>query len=241
MSNNIIIIPCAGRSSRMQSETPKPLTLIKDRPFLNYLLESLNHRFDQFIIPIPDDKNLQEVFFKSIESVFINKIKFVPSEPGSGDAQAILDGLESVSLDFEHCFVCWGDTFFLEGFPFDRVFQQAASSKVRRSVYVPLVMEADPYVSYELDKDKVLRVFLSIDGNKFKKGYADQSVFVINKRIKDELKNYKSNLPKKAEINFLKFISSISGGDKVMPIVLNSRFTRSFNTQDELHELMGII
>lgn len=69
-----IIIPCAGKSTRMKSSVPKQLLKINGRAAINYLLEEVNKYFETIIIPIPKDKSSKELFNKNIEDHFYQRL-----------------------------------------------------------------------------------------------------------------------------------------------------------------------
>ena len=175
-----IIIPCAGKSSRMKSSVPKQLLKINGRAAINFLLEEVNKYFESIIIPIPKDKSSEELFSKNIEEHFLSKIHFVESESGAGDGQAVLDGLSSLEANGSLIFVCWGDTFIIDS---ASAFEKHLNISEDADIFVPLIFDKNPYVKYVLKENSefVKDIHLSIDNRNeinWEEGLADQSILL---------------------------------------------------------------
>ena len=110
MKNFDVIILCGGKGQRLRPltlSTPKPLTKIKNKPFLYYLIKFfLKRNFKNIIIASGYKSSLFKIF---LEKYFKNKknIKFVDS--GDVDVlKRIQDSKKYINNDF---FVCYGDAF----------------------------------------------------------------------------------------------------------------------------------
>lgn len=235
-----IIIPCAGKSSRFNSQIPKPLTTINGKVSLNILLSNLDSFFKKIIIPIPPGSEMLELFESRIESRFLPKISFVASSPGRGDGGAIIDGMKILQTQEEHFFVCWGDTYIVNKSIFFDLLKYALSDNLRSFAYIPLIFLKDPYVSYMLDKNKyIVEAQQSIDGYKFESGFADQSIFMLSKNIAQFLKisalKYTSPAGQISEISLLKSFKTMAEKNfKLKPMIRAKKDSFSFNTKEDL-------
>ncbi len=237
-----IIIPCAGKSSRMKSSVPKQLLKIKGRPAINYLLEEVNKYFEKIIIPIPNDKSSKELFIKNIEEQFLPKINLIKSQPGSGDGQAVLDGLSSLKANNSLIFICWGDTFIIDS---SSAFEKHLNISDDADIFVPLIFDKNPYVKYRLKKNSqfVEDIHLSIDENKeinWEEGLADQSIFIVKDSIIKQLQEYKNDL-NGSPLNFLRFMNLFSKSLKIKALKMPKRISKSYNIASEFLDVKSFI
>ena len=237
-----IIIPCAGKSSRMKSSVPKQLLKINGRAAINYLLEEVDKYFETIIIPIPKDKSSKELFNKNIEDHFLSKIKFIESESGSGDGQAVLDGLSSFKANGSLIFVCWGDTFIIDS---TSAFEKHLNISEGADIFVPLIFDKNPYVKYVLkeNSDFVKDIHLSIDNKieiNWDEGLADQSIFIVKDSIIQQLQEYKNDL-NGSPLNFLRFMNSFSKSLKIKALKIPKRISKSYNIESEFLDIKSFI
>lgn len=104
-----VIILCGGKGQRLRPMTntvPKPLTIIKNKPFLEYLIKFfIKKNFQNIIIACGYKSHLFKKFLKKYNSN--KKIKIVDS--GMVDIlKRISDSKKLIKNDF---FVCYGDSF----------------------------------------------------------------------------------------------------------------------------------
>jgi glucose-1-phosphate cytidylyltransferase len=104
-----VIILCGGKGKRLRpltNITPKPLTRIKNKPFLEYLITFfLNNKFDNIIIACGYKSYLFKHFIKN--RFRDQRIKIIDS--GNVDIiTRIKDSKKFIKNDF---FVCYGDAF----------------------------------------------------------------------------------------------------------------------------------
>ena len=237
-----IIIPCAGKSSRMKSSVPKQLLKIKGRAAINYLLEEVDKYFETIIIPIPNDKSSKELFKKNIENHFLSKINFIESEAGSGDGQAVLDGLNSFKAKGNLIFVCWGDTFIIDS---PLAFEKHLNISDDADIFVPVIFDKKPYVKYMLKENSefIENIYLSIDENKeinWEEGLADQSIFIIKDSIIQQLQDYKNDL-NGSPLNFLRFMDLFSKSLKIKALKMPKRISKSYNIASEFLDIKSFI
>jgi len=105
-----VIILCGGKGERLRPLTyiaPKPLTKIKNKPFLYYLIKFfLKKNFKNIVIACGYKSNLFQLFLKKY---FKNKKNITFIDSGDVDVlKRIKDAEEYIDNDF---FVCYGDAF----------------------------------------------------------------------------------------------------------------------------------
>lgn len=93
------------RLSHVVSDVPKPMAPIKNKPFLEYIIENLKKQeFDSFIFLTGYKSEIIENHFKDLPNT-----RFVKEETALGTGGAILNAFEFLKDDF---YVINGDTFF---------------------------------------------------------------------------------------------------------------------------------
>ncbi len=110
MKNFDVIILCGGKGERLRPltiNTPKPLTKIKNKPFLYYLIKFfLSKKFNNIIIACGYKSYL---FKKFLKKYFKGKKNIIFLDSGNADViKRIKDAKIHIKNDF---FVCYGDAF----------------------------------------------------------------------------------------------------------------------------------
>lgn len=93
------------RLSHVVSAVPKPMAPIKDRPFLEYIIQQLkNQGFNDYVFLTGYKSEVIENYFKDLPNA-----KFIKEETALGTGGAILNAYEFLNNEF---YVINGDTFF---------------------------------------------------------------------------------------------------------------------------------
>lgn len=93
------------RLAHVVQDVPKPMAPIKDKPFLEYIIENLKKQdFDSFVFLTGYKSEFIEDYFKDLENAF-----FIKEEMPLGTGGAILNAYSKLRNEF---FVINGDTFF---------------------------------------------------------------------------------------------------------------------------------
>lgn len=169
------IILAGGFGTRLKSivnELPKPMALIKNKPFLIYLLNQLHkYHFDRIILAAGYKYEVLESYFgssyKGIELVYS-----VEKEPlGTGGAIFKASGL----IASDYYFVLNGDTFFEVDFDnMERIFNKNKSGLM---VALKPMINFDRYGAVVISDDKVL----SFNEKKFcEKGLINGGTYLIS-------------------------------------------------------------
>ena len=187
MSRQVIIL--AGgfgtRLAHIVSEVPKPMAQIKDKPFLDYIIESLKKQgFDNFVLLTGYKSEIIEEYYKDLENAV-----FVKEENALGTGGAILNAYKYLEDDF---FVINGDTFFdidyslLEDFNCKNKFSCAVALRYTNNV--------DRYGFADINENFEITFFIE-KGHLPKDridGYINGGIYYINKSLlKDFASNYK--------------------------------------------------
>tara|TARA_Y100000590_G_C15497334_1_gene930175 strand:+ start:245 stop:1012 length:768 start_codon:yes stop_codon:yes gene_type:complete len=246
IKNNIAIIPCAGKNSRMNSDVPKSLQIINNTTILENILSNLINFFDTFYIPISYENYENKIFHKTISKKFLNKIIFVKSKCGAGDGQAVLDALHIVNkndYNNNYIFLCWGDIFINDKNIINFCIKNIPNN-INSIMFFPTRMIPNPYICFKRDKKNVIKKTLfSKRGDNIESMETDFSMFFMHsKKIFEKLKFYKKTI-NSDEFVFLDIIywlykkNIYVNGINYNSNYENDKVVMSFNTNKELDML----
>jgi len=213
--NRTAIIPCAGKGSRMgNTSIPKALSIIKNKPALEHLLQTLDEHFTKFYIVINDLESEEEIYINNLSESSLKKLCFVKSIAGRGDGQAVLDALSSMDTEAidSRAMVCWGDTYINNPTLLNTLLNRIEENSYNECFIAPVRKVKNPYVTYIMDDGgRPKRVAFSRKGEIFSEGPTDVSMFFIDTKViygaLNKLKNQVQVISNsKAELNFLDLI-----------------------------------
>ena len=192
------IILAGGLGTRLRSvvsDVPKPMAMINDKPFLYYLLNTLNNQgFNKVILAVGYKKEVIEDYFKN---QFKNiKIVYSVEDQPLGTGGAIKKALDYV--DESYAYIFNGDTFF------DIDFSKFKTSK-DIAIACKYLENFDRYGKVEIT-DGIITSFYEKQSNQ--SGYINGGVYCIKKDI---FKNYNFSEKFSFEKDFLEpYITKLS-------------------------------
>jgi D-glycero-alpha-D-manno-heptose 1-phosphate guanylyltransferase len=175
------VILAGGFGTRLKNivkEVPKPMALIKDAPFLSYILDQLyKYKFEKVILAAGYKYDVIESFFgSSYKNIRI--VYSIEKEPlGTGGAIFKAAGL----IDSDNYFILNGDTFFdvdLESM--EKMFQKGNSGLM---VALKPMVNFERYGAVVTDNTKIV----SFNEKKFcKNGLINGGIYMVNKNWLEE-------------------------------------------------------
>jgi len=220
-----VVIPAAGRGSRLGYDKPKILYPIAGTSILERLIKLFEPYCSRFILvcsPAGGDEislSLQEDIKQKFEIV-------IQKEP-IGMADAIYQALPSIST--RYTVIVWGDQVALHSTTVHSTLKIHEKTK-QASLTLPLVKHEDPYTHYERDSDGSLaRVLQKREGARMPVvGDSDCGLFAVTTSTLREiftswLKDGQPKGEKTGEWNFLPMLPQFEGGgESVQAFYINS-------------------
>ena len=205
----VIVIPAAGKGSRLNSDLPKIFTAIyQSKSIFDLIIEQGTSHVDEMILLLsPAGKEYFDLHMapsapKNVH-VWVQK-----SATGMFDAMdQLFDSLLNRHKDFQ-VIVQWGDQPFCDA----DLHQTLFSDLEKHQVSVPLVWVSSPYVQFKLGSP--LFVWESREGEKCDAfGFKDMGIFAFTREsIESTWPQYKFNAPfgkVTGERNFVKFFETV--------------------------------
>ena len=239
MKEHLVII-AAGKGTRMGIDIPKPLVKIMGKENILWLLESAKGFYDNYFVVI---KKGDLGKFEYLNDLYDGKIKFIEIFSGKGDAHAILHFINKTFnkeiRSEDKLTVAWGDLYC----PNNKIFNLISSYSNTR-IYVPLLLETQPYTVFELTKGDYL-FKATFNDKKVNVGLHDQSIFFGPvKLFRYKLQLFHSSRYNKAskkynttsgEMKLIETLNYEAPCSDVKGIVLGEDYgLRSFNTMADL-------
>lgn len=221
-------IIAGGINKRMNINYPKCLIEIdnkivlvnileKIKPYANNIYVCCNNYYKEYFLHY--EENIKE---DNIKFVYLNSIdnsQFFPK----GNGETLYQILQNYNLT-DKVFVMWSDIILNN----NKIFEEMYNLQYDNDFLIPTVYEDNPY-AYLIFENNRIKKFGYRKDNPIKKGYHDQSIFLVNTAIvKDKLNLIINN--KYDEINFLdivEYIDKVSFFDTKYPL-------KSFNSFDEI-------
>jgi bifunctional N-acetylglucosamine-1-phosphate-uridyltransferase/glucosamine-1-phosphate-acetyltransferase GlmU-like protein len=234
----IIIIPAAGKGSRLESNLPKLFTpIFNNNSVYDILITDDTSYVDEFILLLsPEGLNYFNTYLKSKAPA--NLYTWVQDEPtGMFDAinQIFTILIERDTDDFD-LIIQWGDQPFCDKFIHELLFLDLKNYQTS----VPLVWVHNPYVQFKLGKNlKVIETRENEMNDIF--GFKDMGIFAFKRNIIESCWNNYKIYAKKGKVtnekNFVKFFEVI---DNNFPIFwrIDQPYYKSIgiNTKNDLIE-----
>jgi bifunctional UDP-N-acetylglucosamine pyrophosphorylase/glucosamine-1-phosphate N-acetyltransferase len=205
----VLIVPAAGRGSRLGSELPKLLVPVNGRAMIDYIFDRYHDLISEFLLvvsPTAAGQVTQHVARRS------ERIELLIQETPTGMLDAIMIPRPRVEVsESEEIWVTWCDQVAVEGATVARL-AQAMGDPARPDLVFPTVKSEQPYIHFARDGNgAVTAVLHRREGDAMPTvGEGDIGLFALSARAYlQELPVYAAHAPPgklTGERNFLPFI-----------------------------------
>jgi len=230
-----LIVPAAGRGTRMGGEIPKALVRTGEVFLIEYTTEALVPHLEEIICVV--SPSALETFEELLPILHGKKVKYVLQENPLGTAQAIERGLAYATGEIS--LVVWADH--VGAHFFNEEVLTSCMNESNWDVIIPMVERANPYVYFEIDSNRCITDFheTRTGAPEVEIGLSDCGVFIVRNR---EISTALINLGTKSdtEVNFLKLIPEMNKiGIRTRSILLDDyRLTLGANSEKELQAVL---
>ena len=237
----ILIVPAAGRGSRLGSDLPKLLVPVNGRPMIDYLLERYRETVSTFLLVIsPSAAALVERHCETRRE----PIELLRQEAPTGMLDAIMIPHGRVEqLGAEEVWITWCDQVAVESATVARL-GQAMAATPRPDLAFPTVVSAHPYIHFARDeKGAITAVLHRREGDAMPlRGEGDLGLFALSaKAYLEQLPAYAATAPRGSltgERNFLPFIPWLAGRGRVSTVAASAEIEAvGINTPEELERV----
>jgi bifunctional N-acetylglucosamine-1-phosphate-uridyltransferase/glucosamine-1-phosphate-acetyltransferase GlmU-like protein len=232
-----VIVPAAGKGSRLGYPLPKILYPVAGKPILEWLLERFSNLCGQFVFVLSPEgeKHVQP----HLERLLAGNFEIAVQEAPSGMGDAVLKGLRAVHTPC--CAAVWGDQVSLKRSTIVTGLKTIENHPQCLFAF-PTILRPDPYIHFVRDsKDIITKVLQAREGDRMPAaGESDCGLFFFRtKEICRALEKYKESgeLVGTAtkESNFLPLIPLLDDtpGSVISLRIIETRETIGINTKEE--------
>jgi CTP:molybdopterin cytidylyltransferase MocA len=238
MRNRIMIVPAAGRGSRLGSSLPKLLVPVNGRPMIEYILDRYAPMVSRFILVVSPAAEVDVMTFRRRR---IEQIEVLRQDTPTGMLDAILVPLRRVGeLGPDEVWVTWCDQVAVQEATVHRL-AELMEADPRPSLGLPTIVTSAPYIHFPRGPDgKIAGVLHRREGDPMPaEGEGDIGLFALSaSAYLDALPLYAQAAPLGAatgERNFLPFIPWLAGRARVETVPARSPDEAiGINTPDDL-------
>lgn len=234
----VLIVPAAGRGSRLGSELPKLLVPVNGRAMIDYILDryrELVSRFFLVVSPSAADQVRRHCDTRR------EQVELLVQDAPTGMLDAILIPRRRVEeLRCDEVWITWCDQVAVEAATVTRL-ARVMSSTPRPGLAFPTVQGDHPYIHFSRDREGVIdSVLQRREGDTMPpRGEGDVGLFALSARAYvSDLPEYAAGAPLGAstgERNFLPFIPWLARRDRVETVAASAAIEAvGINTPEEL-------
>ena len=206
----VMIVPAAGKGTRLGGETPKTLAMVSRRPMIDFILDLYADYVDRFVLVI------DPVHATRIQSHCKDRnecIEFAYQDAPTGMLDAILipsNRLRALCPDY--VWITWCDQIAVSALTVSRL-SQCEQRSHRAAVVLPTVIRKTPYVHLEMNEGgEIVTVLHRREGDDMPEtGRADMGLFGLSARayfdLLPEFAGSTERSRETSERNFLPFLA----------------------------------
>lgn len=238
-----LIIPSAGKNTRMNTKKPKTLFKIKKKINLENLFKVFNKYTNQTYVCISNEKNSLKIYKKILNKNIFNKINFSTSTPGRGDGQAVYDTMVYFQdiKKRKYLIICWGDVYIRNSKTMENLINEAKKYLKKYDCIIPLYYTHKPYVNFIIDNyNKIKKIKFVRKGEFSSFGNSDYGIFILKSEITySSLQKYFIIHKKNKEFNFLDFLLYAQNNlsYKILPLISKKYKIFSYNSKIEINKI----
>lgn len=235
----LLIIPAAGRGSRLGGARPKPLVEVNGRPMLDHLADLYFPVVDHIVVIAPPSFSLEIGEWARLRG----RVSVIEQAAPTGMLDAILLAAPAVHRIRAHdIWITWSDQV---GVLPQTVHKLAdLTTPQPPALSLPTVMRPDPYVHFERDATgRISRLLQRREGDPMPaEGESDMGLFALSRDTFDvDLERYGRDVPPgcaTAERNFLPFVPWLARQQVVVTFPCTDPMEAiGINTADELRQV----
>lgn len=258
-----LIVVAAGKGSRMASHLPKSLIKLDDSTTVAMrLVEQTKSKFDNIYIVASREKLFEwHAFKQECEKRDIRNVVILYINSGLGTGHALIQACKQLKsshftdISERNVVVCWGDVILPNSEIIDELlkkieFDMVLSNSQTLHGYVPVKMEANPYVTVLTDHNgHATGVDSSKLGEVHMNGFHDMSIFAYSgKTMVDALTSLHcaywkngSYITPDGELHLTQTFHYLHNRGMGMRVYETLSDTYSFNTQEELNTILKLL
>jgi bifunctional N-acetylglucosamine-1-phosphate-uridyltransferase/glucosamine-1-phosphate-acetyltransferase GlmU-like protein len=233
----LIIIPAAGRGSRLGWDGPKALSPVAGRPMIDFVLERYSDVASRFVVVVaPAAVPAFEAYLPTTRGA----IDCVVQPEPTGMLPAVLCARPAIETHQpDQVWITWCDQIGISAATIARL-RQAMDDQPAAALVFPSVRQAPPYIHFVRDADgRIAGVFQRRDGDPMPSvGESDAGLFAMRREVfLNDLVEYARIAPvsdRTQERNFLPFIPWLAERAVVRTVELaDPREALGVNTADD--------
>lgn len=232
-----MIIPAAGRGSRLGADLPKVLVPVDGRAMIDHLIALYRGVVDHWVLVVaPADRALVEAHLAEAPV----EIEFLEQAAPTGMLDAILIPGVAGSRLGERVWITWCDQIGVD----PRTVARLIDAEARHpDLVLPTVRTRDPYIHFVREDGRIVEVLHRREGDELPdEGESDMGLFSLSRHAYESaLPDYARSAPlgrETEERNFLPFIPWLAATGRVMTVDSHDPIEAlGVNTPEDLHRM----
>ncbi len=234
----VLLVPAAGRGTRLGSPLPKLLTPVAGRAMIEHILHRYAYATDVTVLVVEPTARTQVAAYLAG-----HQVQFAEQRAPTGMLDAILCGRDAtLAAAPDRIWITWCDQVGISASTVATLARLEAESP-DAAVIMPTVTQTPPYIHFDQDADaRIIGVRQRREGDVMpESGTSDAGLFSLSSRaFADWLPEYAQGATPGAatrELNFLPFVPWVAARAPVVTFTIASEEARGVNTPDDLAAL----